>query len=60
MFNEAFSITQKIEEIRCEFIILWHEFLRLCGAVVLIQPKFEYCLEAMFWKFAADMKVKNF
>jgi hypothetical protein len=56
MFNQAFEVAQKIEEVRCEFILLWNDFLRNSGAIVLLQPKFEHCLQAMFWKFSADMK----
>jgi len=44
---------------RCEYILKWNDFVRLSGAVVLQNPKFESCMQGMFWKFTEDMKVKN-
>jgi hypothetical protein len=57
MFFDAFQIIKEIEIIRCEFLLIWNEFVRQTGGVVLLNPKFQFCLQAMIWKLAADMNV---
>jgi hypothetical protein len=57
LYTDAFKIVTEVEIIRCEFILRWNDFIRQTGGVVLINPKFEACLQGMLWKLAADRNV---
>lgn len=46
---------KEVEQVRCEYILKWNEFVRQTGGIVLTDPKFESCLLGMLWKLAADM-----
>ena len=54
-FKTGFIASTDIEFIRCEFIPLWNDFLKLSGGIVIRSPRFDTCIKAMFWKFACDM-----
>lgn len=50
---------REVEIIRCGFITRWNEFVRLSGGIVLKNPRFESCVQAMLWKLSADMNVSQ-
>jgi WD40 repeat protein len=58
IYNDSFPIVKDIEVVRCKFILKWNEFVRLCGAIVLVNPGFESCIQGMLWKLATDLNGK--